>query len=164
MLQLVDGPEFVECDFHFPDYFEGLSEARGLFEDRSGRIKRRFVARVEGYWQDDVFVLDEVFTFCNGERDHRTWMLKFGENGAFSADCLDVPAPAEGHHGKNEAHLSYAFKLRHNNKTFNVDFSDTFTKLDDETVINRAIMSKWGITLGHVTIVFSKVADQQKAA
>ncbi|MGI9371988.1 MAG: DUF3833 family protein [Hyphomicrobiales bacterium] len=164
MLKAVEGPVFVERDFHFPDYFEGSSEASGFFEDRSGRIKRRFVAQVEGYWQDDVFVLDEVFTFCDGERDHRTWMLKFADDRTFAADCIDVHAPANGHHSQNTAHLTYAFKLRRKGKTYNVDFCDTFTKLDDDTVINRAIMSKWGITLGHVTIVFNKIQKQQKAA
>ena len=156
MLKALESATGERLPFNMPDFFEGTCQACGIFETRSGKTKRRFSATVEGYWQNGIFYMDEEFTFSDGAYEHRTWKLKFDKDGTFSADCADVPSPASGFYGENSAHLNYTFRLRHNGKSYNVKFADTFTKLADDLVINRAIMAKWGFTLGHVTIVFRK--------
>jgi hypothetical protein len=156
MLNALENTKDKKLPFSMPDFFEGICQAFGIFETRSGETKRRFSATVEGYWQNDIFYLDEEFVFSDGAHEHRTWKLKFNSDGTFSADCVDVPSPASGYYGDDTAHLSYKFKLRHKGKSYNVKFADTFAKLADDLVINRTIMTKWGITLGHVTIVFRK--------
>jgi hypothetical protein len=38
----------------------------------------------------------------------------------------------------------------------NVQFDDWMFLLDDAVMLNRAVMSKWGIRLGEVTLAFRK--------
>jgi hypothetical protein len=38
----------------------------------------------------------------------------------------------------------------------NVQFDDWMFLLDDEVMLNRATMSKWGVRLGEVTLAFRK--------
>ena len=150
--------------FDFTGIFLGQSSAEGLFEDRKGRVKRRFSVDINGYWQDEKFFLDESFVFDDGETDKRLWKLTFSDDGTFAADCPDAPEPGAGVLQPGSAVLKYKFDLKHNGKTYRVDFVDTFVPLGADTVINRAIMSKWGITLGQVTIVLKKAVALRKAA
>ena len=41
-------------------------------------------------------------------------------------------------------------------KVYNVKFDDWMFLMDDEVMLNRAVMSKWGFRLGEVTLAFRK--------
>jgi hypothetical protein len=40
--------------------------------------------------------------------------------------------------------------------TWNVEFDDWMYLMDEQTMLNKSKMSKWGFDLGEVTLAFSK--------
>src|SRR5690606_4911044 len=47
-------------------YFDGMIDAWGVFQDRSGKVVRRFVVEMRCSWVGDVGTLDEVFRYSDG--------------------------------------------------------------------------------------------------
>ncbi len=48
--------------FNMADYFEGRTRAWGMFETITGKVKKSFVADIEGRWDGNDFLLEEDFT------------------------------------------------------------------------------------------------------
>ncbi len=158
MLQTVqNNRRVIRDEFLLPDFFEGHSEAWGMFENPMGVVKRAFTAQIEGSWQDDVFVLEEDFEFSDGVKDHRIWRLQFQKDGHFTGECQDAIAKAEGRTFRNGCYLSYRFLLPVGKRRIAVKFSDLFCLVDNQTMLNRAKVSKWGLPLGRVTAAFRRL-------
>ena len=51
---------------------------------------------------------------------------------------------------------SYVFDLKVGDGTWRVHFDDWMIQQDEDVVINRAVISKWGVTLGTVMLFFKK--------
>ena len=97
--------------FNMADYFQGRTRAWGMFETITGKVKKSFVADIEGRWDGDDFLLEEDFTFSDGEKDTRTWRLKFNDYGSFQASCADTHTPGKGMMAARPGDLSYSMAL-----------------------------------------------------
>lgn len=144
-----------------PSFLAGQSKAWGIFEDRFGTLRRRFVADLQGTWEDGIFVLREDFVFDDGERMHRTWRISPTKNGRFTADADDVIGTALGTTDGETIKLSYQFLLNTGSTDLQVRFHDRFYRVDQNNVMNRATLTKWGIKLGEMSIFFQRAnADE----
>ncbi|MCZ1366121.1 DUF3833 domain-containing protein, partial [Enterococcus faecium] len=47
-------------------YFNGTLDAHGIFQDRAGKVVRRFTVLMRASWQGDTGTLDEDFTYADG--------------------------------------------------------------------------------------------------
>lgn len=56
----------------------------------------------------------------------------------------------------NALRWRYVLALEVNGKTYNVDFDDWMYLMDDEVMLNVSSMSKFGFSLGEVTLSFRK--------
>jgi hypothetical protein len=56
----------------------------------------------------------------------------------------------------NAFHWRYTMALEVDGRTWNVDFDDWMFLVDERTMLNRAVMSKFGIRLGEVLLSFRK--------
>jgi len=142
--------------FNMADYFEGRTRAWGMFESITGKIKQSFVANIEGRWVGDEFVLEEDFTFSNGEKEARVWRLRFNDDGSFLASCADTPTPGIGTMSAMRGDLAYSMNLKVGRKKMMLSFCDLFYQIDETTVLNRARVKKFGIPVGQVLIAFRK--------
>ena len=52
-------------------YFNGRVLAYGIFQDRAGRVVRRFNVVMDCSWNGDEGVLDEAFTYSDGSTERR---------------------------------------------------------------------------------------------
>ena len=147
---------FTMATFNLGDYFEGRTRAWGMFETITGKVKKSFVADIEGRWDGDDFLLEEDFTFSDGEKDTRTWRLKFNDDGSFQASCADTPTPGKGMMAARRGDLAYSMALKVGGKKMMLSFSDLFYQIDEQTVLNRAKVKKFGIPVGQVLISFRK--------
>ena len=143
--------------FNMADYFEGRTRAWGMFESITGKIKKSFVADIDGRWQGDEFLLEEDFTFSDGEKETRVWRLQFNDDGSFQASCPDTPTPGKGVMTAMRGDLAYSMALKVGGKKMMLSFSDLFYQIDETTVLNRARVKKFGIPVGQVLISFRKV-------
>ncbi|MGF1562160.1 MAG: DUF3833 domain-containing protein [Geminicoccaceae bacterium] len=148
-----------EPEFRPEIYFEGHTRAWGMFQDRFGKVRRQFVVDLRGTQEGDEFVLREDFVYEDGETQQRVWRLrKTGEN-TYEGRAADVVGVGEGVASGNAFNLRYDLKLPMNGREFVVHFDDWMFLQPDGVLLNRATASKYGFTVGHVTLAFTKVAD-----
>jgi Protein of unknown function (DUF3833) len=137
-------------------YFNGELVAHGLFTDRSGRVQRRFVVQMTGTWQGNQGTLDERFTYSDGKTERRVWRLTDEGNGRWSGRADDVVGTAEGRAAGNALNWRYTMRLPVDGSVYEVQFDDWMYLMDDRVMLNKAVMSKFGIRLGEVTLAFYK--------
>jgi hypothetical protein len=51
---------------------------------------------------------------------------------------------------------AYTLALPVDGRVWNVEFDDRMYLMDGHVMLNKAVMSKWGIRLGEVTLSFSR--------
>ena len=137
-------------------YFNGEFVAHGLFTDRSGKVVRRFVVQMTGSWQGKSGTLDERFTYSDGATERRVWRLTDEGNGRWTGRADDVLGVAEGQSAGNALNWRYTLKLPVDGKVYEVQFDDWMYLMDERVMLNKAVMSKFGIRLGEVTLSFYK--------
>jgi hypothetical protein len=141
-------------------YFNDDMTAHGLFQDRFGNVRRQFTADIDGNWDPETktLTLNEEFIYADGMEETRIWTIeKTGEN-SYIGDADNVIGKAEGTTAGNALNFNYDFDLEMpDGGSIKVHFDDwMFLQPDGKTMINRATVSKFGITLGTVTVVFVK--------
>jgi len=63
-----------------------------------------------------------------------------------------VVGEALGETAGNALRWRYVLALNVDGKTINVDFDDWMFLVDDQVMLNRSLMSKYGFALGEVTL------------
>ncbi|WP_435751642.1 DUF3833 domain-containing protein [Thauera sp. AutoDN2] len=142
------------------DYFDGTLDAWGMFQDRSGKVVKRFHVVIEASWQGAVGTLDERFTYSDGSTQRRVWTLTRLGEGRYTGRADDVVGVASGEAAGNALRWRYVLALPVDDKVYNVDFDDWMFLMDDKVMLNRSVMSKFGFRLGEVTLSFVKRAPQ----
>lgn len=137
-------------------YFNGRLTAYGIFQQRGGKVVRRFTVVMDCHWEGDQGVLDEAFTYSDGTIERRIWHLTRHENGRYTGKAADVVGEAEGQVSGNAFHWNYTLRLSVNDEEYEVQFDDWMFLVDERVMLNRATMSKFGITLGEVLLSFVK--------
>ena len=146
----------TEPKIKIEEYFLGDVKAWGIFQGRSGKVKRQFTAKMNGSFDGQDFILNEDFSWNDGEEQQRRWTIKKTGDHNYEGTAADVVGVAKG--------ISYgsAFKFEYNllipfkNKKIKVRFDDWIFKQDDKVAINRAIVTKFGFKVGELTVFFVK--------
>jgi hypothetical protein len=137
-------------------YFSGELTAHGLFTDRSGQVVRRFTVDMTGTWTGNQGVLDERFTYSDGSTERRVWRLTDLGNGRYEGRADDVLGVAQGQAAGNALNWRYTLALPVDGRVWEVQFDDWMFQMDDRVMLNKAVMSKFGIRLGEVTLSFTR--------
>lgn len=137
-------------------YFNGELVAHGLFTDRSGKVARRFTVQMTGTWEGGKGTLDERFTYSDGKTERRVWKLTDEGKGRWTGRADDVVGVAEGQSAGNALNWRYTLALPVDGKVYEVQFDDWMYLMDERVMLNKAVMSKFGIKLGEVTLSFYK--------
>ncbi len=138
------------------DYFNGPLRAHGLFTDRSGRVVKRFTVELVGRWQGASGVLEEDFKYSDGTTQRRVWRLQDLGGGRYTGQADDVVGVAQGQAAGNALNWRYTMRLPVDGRDIEVQFDDWMYLVDERVMINKAVMSKFGVTLGEVTLSFTK--------
>lgn len=157
----VSGPDLNAFDdaprqLVLEEYFLGETTAYGVFEDRFGKVRRSFKVDITGTVEDGVLTLDERFFYDDGEQDIRVWSIEILGNGRYRGTAGDVPGYAQGNVIGNVFNWKYKVDLKVGESTWNVGFDDWMYLLDDNVLLNRAYVTRFGIRIGEVTIAFQK--------
>ena len=143
-------------------FFEGTVKAWGIVQNRKGNIIQRFTVDIEGTVNGDTLVLDEVFNYDFGEGPMtRRWELQrveSNENNEWTGSANDIASTATGAEHGNAFNWRYQMDLprQGSDKTVRVVFDDWLWAMDDNTVVNRSYIKKFGITFAEVTIFMQK--------
>ncbi len=137
-------------------YFDGTVDAWGQFEDRSGKVVKRFTVVIRGQVAGDQLTLDEDFAYSDGTKQKRVWSIQRLGDGRFAGSAGDVVGAAGGEAAGNALRWRYVLALEVDGRTWHVDFDDWMYLQDERVMLNRSVMSKWGIRLGEVFIAFRR--------
>ncbi len=140
-------------------FFEGQTVALGIFEDRFGNLRRQFRVVLEGMVDGDVLTLDETFIYDDGEQDFRKWIIRRAGKGKdgevlYEGSAEDITGVASGAISGNALNWEYDVVLSIDGRNVEVHFDDWIYQQHEDVAINRAYVSKFGIEIGSVTIVF----------
>jgi hypothetical protein len=137
-------------------YFNGRVLAHGIFQKRGGAVVRRFTVVMDCHWEGNQGVLDEAFTYADGSTQRRVWRLTKHADGRYTGRADDVVGEAQGQESGNAFRWNYTLRLPVDGKEVEVQFDDWMFLVDERVMLNRATMSKFGVTLGEVLLSFTK--------
>lgn len=138
------------------EYFAGNTKAYGLFQDRSGQVKRSFVVDIDGHWDGTTLTLNEAFVYNDGEHEKRVWTIHKTADGGWEGRADGVVGIAIGRGAGNTFNWRYEFDLKTEQSVIRLRFNDWLFLQPDGVMINRAYVSKFGITVGEVILTFVK--------
>jgi hypothetical protein len=146
-------------EFDMRHFFNGSLEAHGIVKDFGGEVIRTFQADLTATWQQDQLTLDEQFIFDDGERQTRIWQITATQLGQYRGTASDVIGEAIGESAGNALHWRYTMDLQVDEDTYRVDFDDWIYQVSENVVINQTDINKWGMKVGEVVLVITKVAN-----
>ena len=137
-------------------YFNSTLDAYGIFTDRSGAVVKRFTVVMVCHWVGDEGTLDESFTYSDGSTQKRIWHLTALGDGRYRGRADDVIGMAQGQTRGNAFHWNYTLALPVDGSVYHVALDDWMYLVNDQVMLNKATMRKWGVHLGEVTLSFTK--------
>lgn len=138
-------------------YFNGKLLAHGIVTDRSGQVTQRFTVQMTGSWQGDIGTLDERFSYSDGRQETRVWTLTRGADGRYTGRAADVVGEAQGQAAGNALNWRYTLRVPVDGRSWDIEFDDWMFLVDEHVMLNRAVMSKFGIRLGEVLLSFQRL-------
>jgi hypothetical protein len=139
-------------------YFNGTIDGWGVFQDRSGKVVKRFHVIIDARWQGNTGTLDEDFSYADGTKSRRVWTITKVDAHTYQGRADDVIGVANGTAYGNALRWTYVLRLPVDGKVYEVDFDDWMYLMDDKVMLNRSVMSKFGFRLGNLTLSFMRRA------
>lgn len=145
-------------ELRIEQFLLGRTSGDGLFQDFTGRIRRRFSITLDGRLENGVLVLTEDFVFDDGETERRVWRITPQAGGVYSATAGDMIGEARGAQREGALRWSYLFSLKLGARRLRVRFHDTFIQVAKDALLNEARVTKFGFELGRTTIIIRRDA------
>lgn len=137
-------------------YFNGTTEAWGMVQDRSGKQLRRFHVEIKGEVVGETLTLNEHFIYDDGEKQHRVWHIRRVGSDRYEGTAGDIEGVATGQSAGNAFNWHYRMNVKANGSTWLLNFDDWMYLQDDTHLFNKTAMKKFGITVGTVTLFFTR--------
>ncbi|WP_262693590.1 DUF3833 domain-containing protein [Kordiimonas aquimaris] len=155
----VDGEKYLDAGapFNLFNFFEGDVRGWGIVQDRDGNLLQRFIVDIDGKVRGDTITLDETFNYSIGDGvTKRLWTITDTGDNTFEGGAADIAGPAKGTSFGNAFYWRYEMDLPVDNTTYRVNFQDWMWAFDENTIMNRSYIKKFGIVFAEVTIFMQK--------
>jgi len=139
-------------------FFDGSVKAWGIVQNRSGELVQRFTVEIDGSIDaGSVLTLDETFSYGLGEGvTSRIWTITETDKNQYQGTASDILNKAKGTVYGNAMQWSYDMQLPVDDTTYKVHFDDWMWAFDENTIVNRSYIRKFGVTMAEVTIFMQK--------
>ena len=138
------------------EYMSGSVKAWGILQNRSGKVTRQFSAVLNGKWDGKELILDEKFNWDDGEIQTRQWRINKIDENNYEGTAGDVVGTAKGYSYGPVFKFEYVLLVPVKGKEIKITFDDWIFMQDERVAINRAKMTKFGIKVAELTVVFVK--------
>lgn len=139
------------------EFFNGDLIAYGMLQNRSGVMTRRFTATIDASWEGDQGTLIEEFVFDDGEIQYRTWTLTDLGNNHYLGVADDVVGEAEGFIVGSVFQWQYQLDVPYGDDTIVLSLDDWLYLIDENHLINKTTLTKFGFRVGELTLVIEKI-------
>lgn len=154
----LDDYQNTSPEFALNEYFDSNVTAWGIVQDYSNKLTRRFCVDIVGTWQQNSGQLHETFYYQDGEQQIRIWSLKLHKDGTVSGTADDVVGTATGAEKGHAFNWQYILQVPIDGSVYEFTVDDWMYKLDQNRVMNRSYMKKFGLTVAEISIFFDKTA------
>lgn len=152
----IDAYKSAEPKLKLEEFFNGELVAYGMVQDYSGEVIQRFEVTMTGTWEGNEGVLDEHFTYADGREQQRVWHItKTGPN-SYEGRADDVEGVAKGTTAGNVLNWEYQLEVVVDGEPLVLTLDDWLYLIDENNIINRTDMSKWGFPVGEITLYIGK--------
>jgi hypothetical protein len=134
----------------------GRSYATGVFTNRITGSQRPFKVVLNGRWNGKSLTLREDFAYADGEKDVKTWVLTRVSPTTWIGTREDVVGLADVTVNDGVVRLAYDIDLPTGSGPIRLRFEDVIERNSAGMIVNRAIVSKYGLPLGDVDLTFSR--------
>ena len=138
------------------DYLSGNVKAWGILQNRSGKVTRQFSADLNGEWNGKQLILNEKFLWNDGEIQNRQWKINKISEHNYEGTAEDVVGKAIGYSYGPSFKFEYVLLVPVKGKNMKITFDDWIFMQDERVAINRAKMTKFGIKVAELTVMFIK--------
>ena len=155
----IDGSRYrsVAPAFELFAFFDGTVKAWGLVQGRDGEVIQRFEVDIEGTVDGDRLTLDETFRYGIGDGPKtRVWVIERQSNGTYLGRAGDVNGTAKGVSFGNALNWQYSMEIPVGERTIEVHFDDWFWALDEQRIMNRSYLQKFGFDVAEVTLFMER--------
>lgn len=149
-------------DFNLAEYFDGQVTAWGIVQDYSTKLTRRFCVDIVGTWDKNKGQLHETFYYADGDEQIRIWTLQIEENGSVTGTAGDVVGLASGGPSGASFNWKYTLTVPIGESEYDFTIDDWMYRLDNNRVMNRSYMSKFGIDVAEISIFFDRTQPVRK--
>jgi hypothetical protein len=158
----IDEYENTKPEFNLPTYFDGEVTAWGIVQDYSNKLTRRFCVDIIGTWQDNRGQLHETFYYDDGEQQIRIWDLQIADDGSVTGGAADVIGKASGGSQGTAFNWQYTLRVPIDDTEYDLFVDDWMYMMDNNRVMNRSYMKKFGVTVAEISIFFDKTKPVRK--
>lgn len=137
-------------EFDLREVLNGPIESEGLIYGPTGRMTNSFVAQMHGEWTGDSGTLSEDFTYSNGKRMRRKWILTLGPDKTFTATADDIEGTGQGKISGSTVMMRYRIRLPEDAGGHVLNVTDWLYLMQDGTIMNRSEMRKFGIKVAEL--------------
>ena len=152
----LDDEKLSDRALNLEEFFEGDVLATGQFQDIFGTVRRRFDVVINGTWDGRTLTLVEDFAYADGTTEQRVWTLEKTGPDTWQGTAPGVIGVATGEERGDTFNWRYEIDLPVPDGTLRVTFDDWMWLLNDNRVLNRAYMKRFGVDIGEVIITFEK--------
>ena len=138
------------------EYLSGNVKAWGILQNRSGKVTRQFSADLNGKWDGKQLILDEKFNWSDGEVQSRQWQITKIDEHNYEGTAGDVVGKAKGYSYGPAFKFEYVLLVKVKGKEIKITFDDWIFMQNERVAINRAKMTKFGIKVAELTVMFLK--------
>lgn len=140
----------------FKRFLQGDLTGWGIYQERGGHVAKRFRIDMTADWQGNVGKFTERFSFNDGTKQVREWVLTRIDDHHYIGKANDSIGSGKGEVWGNSMHWNYTIRTKTDSGTYDLDYDYWMYLIDDKTLINRATLSKFGFALGDISVTFQK--------
>ena len=143
--------------FEFEKFFTGKVEATGymcLFYPRIRKKKLKVIFK--GVFENKKLKLIEEY-FEDDLKTIREWEFEKVNKNKFFGNGKNIVSPFELHIKDNFLEMTYKFKTKFKNISFNVHIKDNMYVISDDTLINYTRISKFLIPIAETQLLYKKL-------
>ena len=148
---------------HLEQVLPQIKKATGSFAAING-VKRTFTVDLHTTWNGKTLTMVEDFEFNDGERDRKTWRFTKTSPNTYSGTREDVIGETKVTLNGAVARFNYLVYLSPETQGNKVRFWDKMVLREDGTVLNTALVTKFGIPVAKTTVEFRKPGASHKTA
>lgn len=148
--------------FDLKTFFAGDVTAWGIVQDYSTKLSRRFCVDIVGTWEGDSGQLHETFYYADGEQQVRIWQLEIAPDGTVTGSAGDVVGEASGSAQGASFNWQYTLTVPIGDSSYDFAIDDWMFLMDENRMMNRSYMKKFGFTVAEISIFFDKTPPVRK--